>query len=131
MNFLSDYLPEYNEYAVVHDALPVRITFNIEGKTELLKKVVVSKNACIEIPELEVRILPGSKSEDLYCDVYELLSRIETAVKADTIEEVKKEEVLLKMALLKNGRFRATLVLIDPRGLSFIMGAAQRECINT
>jgi ZPR1 zinc finger protein len=129
---LTDYDPKYIEPALVDPWAPVRYTLAIDGETDLLTKVIKSKNASVEIPEFDLRILPGLNSKGLICDVVGLLSRIEDAIKATWgVDDIKKEELLEKIGLLIEGKAKATLVLIDPSGLSLIMGNAAKEMLNT
>lgn len=130
--FLTGYDQRYIEAALPDACQPVRYMLTITEEVDLLTKVVKSKTASVEIPELEIRILPGSNSKNLICDVFGLLSRIEDAIKMGRgIENTKTKELLEKLGQIKNGRLTATLVLTDPSGLSLINGAAIKEPLNT
>jgi zinc finger protein len=130
--FLTGYDPRFIEPAIADSCKPVIYTLNIERESDLLVKVIKSKRASVEIPELDIRILPGLNSKDLMCDVFGLLSRIEGAIKiGHKIEIEKRDELLDKITQLKEGRRRATIVLTDPSGLSLIMGNAAKEILNT
>jgi zinc finger protein len=130
--FLTDYDPRYIEPALSDSCKPVMFTLKIVGESDLVTRVIKSKSACIEIPELDIRILPGLNSKDLICDVSGLLSRIEGAIEMGlSMGAEKSDELLEKIAQLKDGRRRATLVLTDPSGLSLILGGAAKEIINT
>ncbi len=130
--FLTGYDPKFIEPAFSDHCQPVKYTLDIKKGEDLSIKVIKSKCACIELPELDIRILPGLNSQDLICDVFGLLNRIETAIKiGHHMESWKKNEVLEKIEQLKDGRRTATLVLIDPTGLSLIMGGAEKEILNT
>src|SRR3990170_1169970 len=126
--FLTGYDPRYIEPALADSCQPVTYTLNIDREEDLLTKVIKSKNASVEIPEFDIRILPGLNSKDLICDVFSLLSRIEEAIRIGrgNFENPKKEELLEKISELKDGRLRATLVITDPSGLSLIMGDASK-----
>jgi zinc finger protein len=132
IGFLTGYDSKFIEPALPDTLHPVTFTLSIEKETDLTTKVIKSKTACVEIPELDIRILPGMNSKDLICDVFGLLSRIQGAIElGQGIEHPKKSELLEKIGRLKEGRFNATLVLTDPSGLSIIMGDAVKEIINT
>jgi zinc finger protein len=129
---LTGYDPQYIEPALADSCNPVMFTLKIVGESDLVTRVIKSKNACIEIPELDIRILPGLNSKDLICDVFGLLSRIEGAIEMGlSMGAEKSDELLEKIAQLKDGSRRATLVLTDPSGLSLILGGAAKEIINT
>jgi|GEM_PF-5147721 len=132
ISFLTGFDPEYMSSALEDSSHPVTYTLNIKGEADLQTRVIKSKHASVEIPELDIRILPGDNSEDIICDVFGLLSRIETAIHIGPgVEEDKKIELLENITCLKEGRCLATLVLTDPSGLSVIMGEANKEFINT
>jgi zinc finger protein len=132
VTFLTRYDPKYIEPAISESFQPVMFTLSIEDEEDLDTKVIKSKSASIEIPEFDIRILPGLNSRDLICDVSGLLTRIEGAIKiGQGIEPDKRLELIEKIAQLKEGRRRATLVLTDPMGLSLIMGSAAKEILNT
>ncbi|RMF91161.1 MAG: hypothetical protein D6733_01930 [Methanobacteriota archaeon] len=130
--FLNDFDRRYMEPALPDPCGPVRYTLPIREEADLLTKVIKSKNASVEIPEFDLRILPGSNSRGLVCDVHGLLSRIEDAIRMGrSLEDVKKEGLLEKVERLKEGRAQATLVIIDPSGLSLVTGNAVKELLNT
>ena len=132
ISFLTGFDPEYISSALDDSAHPVTYTLNIKGASDLQTRVIKSKHASVEIPEFDIRILPGDNSEDIICDVFGLLCRIETAIQiGPSVEADKKTELLENMLCLKEGRCLATLVLTDPSGLSVIMGEADKEVINT
>ncbi len=130
-SLLQEYDPRFIELALSELSSPVRYILNV-GKTNLSTKLIKSKKASIEIPELEIRILPGIGSKDVICDVYRLLSWIEDSIRMGRIVgSVGRPELLEKMALLKNGEIGATLIIIDPSGKSWVFGEAEKEPINT
>jgi len=111
---------------------PVMYTLPIRGEQDLATKLVKSRSAFIELPELDIKLMPGKGSRDMVCDVYGLLSRLEGVIKMESrIEARRKAEILARIGAIKEGRDRVTLVLIDPTGLSMIMGDAQKELLNT
>jgi zinc finger protein len=132
INYLTGFDSKYMEPALVQSCQPVIYTLSIGAESDLLTKVIKSKNACVEIPELDIRILPGMNSKDLICDVFGLLSGIESSIKmGQNIELSKRDELLDRISQIKFGKGKATLVLTDPSGLSLIMGSAEKEILNT
>lgn len=132
ISLVTGFDPQYMSSALDDSAHPVTYTLNIKGASDLQTRVIKSKHASVEIPELDIRILPGVNSEDIICDVFGLLSRIETAIQlGPSVEAGKKTELLENITCLKEGRCLATLVLTDPSGLSVIMGEADKEVLNT
>jgi zinc finger protein len=130
--FLTNYDTQYIEPAISGPAQPVRYILNIEGEADLVTKIIKSKCACVEIPELDIRILPGSNSQDLICDVFGLISRIEEAIKIiQNVEKTENVDLLNSIAQIKGGKKKATLIIVDPSGLSLIMGKASKEILNT
>jgi len=131
-NILTGYDSKYLDSTVGESCQPVMFTLDINSSSDLSTKVIKSKTASVELPELDIRILPGLNSKDLVCDVFGLLCGIENAIKMGlSVETSNEEEVLKKIIELKDGTLRTTLVLIDPAGLSLIMGKAERELLNT
>ncbi len=132
ISFLTGFDPQYMSSALEDSAHPVTYTLSIKAESDLQTRVIKSKHASVEIPELDIRILPGVNSEDIICDVFGLLSQIETAIRfGPSVEADKKTELLENITCLKEGRCLATLVLTDPSGLSVIMGEADKEVLNT
>lgn len=129
--YLTGFDPQLLEPAFKDLCLPVVFTLKIQGEEDMAIRLVKSKKACIEIPELDMRILPGKHSKDIICDVYGLLTSIEGSLGCDSAERGSENELIQKLEQIKKGELNATLLLTDPSGLSFIMGDASKEILNT
>lgn len=116
---------------------PVRYTLRIEKKEQINARVVKSKNASIEIPELGIKITPGPSSQSYISNVEGVLMRIEEnleEIKKIKPHEVKKIEKLIKeIEEIREGKRKATLIIFDPSGNSLIGddNAVREDNVNT
>jgi zinc finger protein len=108
---------------------PSRYTLHVESVDDLDARVIRSSSGTIRVPELGVNIEPGCASESYITNVEGILDRIEgiiefatrTAREAEDPDRTKKgEEILETMKLVRQGRFKITLVIEDPMGNSAI-----------
>lgn len=110
---------------------PVRYTLKIERKEQINTRVVKSKNASIEIPELGIKITPGPGSQSYISNVEGVLLRVQEnlmEIKRIKPEEAEKVEKLIKeIEKIKEGKRKATLIIFDPSGNSLIGDDAIRE----
>ncbi len=106
---------------------PVRYTMKITEK-KLNVRVVKSQTATLSIPELGLKVEPGTKSQGYVSNVEGVLNRFESAV-ATAMSWAEEEnikanalEILEKIENLKSGEdITATLVIEDPFGHSVIV----------
>lgn len=106
---------------------PVRYTMKITKET-LNVRVVKSQTATLSIPELGLKVEPGSKSQGYVSNVEGVLNRFESAV-ATAMSWAEEEnikvnalKILEKIENLKSGEdVTATLVIEDPFGHSTIV----------
>lgn len=123
---------EDNDVMIASDLnKPVRYTLRIERKEQINARVVKSKHASIEIPELGIKITPGPSSQSYISNVEGVLLRIQ-----ENLEEIKKikpeeaekvEELINEIEKIKEGKRKATLIIFDPSGNSLIGDDAIRE----
>lgn len=116
---------KHSDTLILEEKGPVGYTLKIDDEKDMFTKVIKSSYATIEIPELGVKITPGSHSEGCITNVEGVLARIEDVVKgvnaSDKAALKKAGELLKKIALLKEGIGKATLHLLDPTGNSAIV----------
>lgn len=111
---------------------PRRYEYEVTSADDMEVRVVRSSTGFLEIPELEVSIRPGPRSEGFVSNIEGVLERVKGA-----IETAKKEaspegraEAERKLGLLekvRQGKFRATIILSDPNGHSAIVHANARK----
>ncbi|PWR70114.1 ZPR1 zinc finger domain-containing protein [Methanospirillum lacunae] len=104
---------------------PVRIEFPVTSEEDLMVRVVRSTQGEIQIPELGVEITPGPACEGFVSNVEGILMRIDKVLDSAIIDgddEQRRNAMDLKekIALVKTGSFRITLIIIDPMGNSVI-----------
>jgi zinc finger protein len=105
---------------------PVKYTLKVD-KTKLNTRVVKSPSATITIPELGLKVEPGSKSQGYVSNIEGVLNRfeeaVETALKWAEDEYTKRNavKILEEMEEIKGGGKTATLILEDPFGHSLIV----------
>ena len=104
----------------------VKYKIKVNEKT-LSARVVKSSSATIKIPELEIEVFPGSRSEGYISNVEGVLLRIENAVKSamlfseDKDKKKKGEEILRKLENVRKGKEEITLIIEDASGNSAII----------
>ena len=92
----------------------------VEKPQDLQTRVVRSRTATIEIPELGVKIRPGPIAEAFISNIEGILERIED--KAEIInEQFKSETFFKKLDDAKRGEFAFTLIIKDHSGNSAII----------
>ncbi|MDK2974047.1 MAG: zinc finger protein [Methanofollis sp.] len=111
---------------VLNEGVPSRSEMTVQGEDDLSVRVVRSSSGTIEVPELGVEITPGPASEGFITNVEGVLVRIDavldTAVRTAEGEELEHALALKeRIALVREGRARITLIIDDPSGSSAII----------
>jgi zinc finger protein len=117
----------YSDVMIPEAKEGAKYTIKVKEET-LTARVVKSSSATIKIPELEVEVVPGAKSEGYISNVEGVLLRIEDAVKIardwnrDDEEKVKKcDEIIKAIEEARAGKRELTLIIEDPTGNSAII----------
>ena len=106
---------------------PARFELAVGNPEDLSVRIVRSMSASIEVPELGVRIDPGTKCEGFVSNVEGVLDRIDQVLGSvltwaeDACERERALELKEMIALAKAGEFPFTVVLEDPSGNSRIL----------
>ncbi len=115
---------------------PARYKIKVNAST-LSARVVKSSTAIIKIPELEIEVFPGPRSEGYISNVEGVLLRMENAVKTALLfsenekQKKKAEEILQALEKARKGKKELTLIIEDPSGNSVIIHElAEREEIK-
>ncbi|MEE8358638.1 MAG: ZPR1 zinc finger domain-containing protein [Candidatus Hydrothermarchaeales archaeon] len=116
---------KHSDTLIVEESNPVEYTLKISCEQDMSVRVIRSSRATVEIPELGVKISPGSHSEGYITNVEGVLERIKEAIEtgvrgSDKSARRKAEELYDKISLLKEGKGVATLHILDPSGNSAI-----------
>ena len=101
----------------------VKYTLNISDDKDMLIRVVRSGNSTIEIPEIGVKITPGTGSEGYITNIEGIIKRIEDILLTLSNGEDKDKVKLLldKIEKIKKGEKTAKLIIEDPSGNSVII----------
>ncbi len=114
---------------------PVMWVVPVEGPEDLAIRVVRSTNGTIEIPELGLKVEPGTACEGFVTNIEGVLNRFEQAVAGilmnpETEDERKQaESVLRKITDAKEGAVPFTLILTDPSGNSALVSEKARKTL--
>lgn len=115
---------------------PARVTFPIAAEEDMLVRVVRSASCTIRVPELGVLVEPGMFAEAFVSNVEGLLARVERIVRVlhrdaeDEASRRRAQRLLDRLARVRAGKERATLVLEDPFGNSAVVSdRARREAL--
>jgi zinc finger protein ZPR1 len=117
---------KYSDTICMDQKEPVKYTI-ILNKKKLNVRVVKSQSATISIPELGLKVEPGSQSQGYVSNVEGVLKRFEKAVKTalswteDDDARNTALEILNGIERVKNGDKETTLILEDPLGHSIIL----------
>ena len=110
-------------------------TFKVTSKKDLNVRVIKSSTGTIELPELGIKIEPGSFSEAFVTNIEGIFVRATEVIKqADRFSdnEAKKsiaEQLLKRIEVIRTGKGEATIIIRDPMGNSSIVSekAIKRE----
>ncbi|MFX1503543.1 MAG: ZPR1 zinc finger domain-containing protein, partial [Promethearchaeota archaeon] len=107
---------------------PGIMTLNITDEDDLKSKIYRSPLGKLEIPELDLAVEPGPRADFYYTNVQGILFRFENAVsiyknnlKKDDPEMEEIDELLSKLNMAIDGKFKFTLKITDPQGGSYII----------
>ncbi|MDN7024739.1 ZPR1 zinc finger domain-containing protein [Methanoculleus sp. FWC-SCC1] len=117
---------------------PVMWAVPVDAPEDLAIRVVRSTTGTIEIPELGLKVEPGTACEGFVTNIEGVLNRFEQAVanilmNPETEEErTQAEGVLSRILDAKNGSIPFTLILTDPAGNSaLISDKAQKTLLDS
>lgn len=113
---------------------PVKYILNV-NKSNLNARVIKSQSATVSIPELGLKVEPGSGSQGYVSNIEGVLNRFHDAVKRalNLVEDEQSREnafnILKEIEKIKNGENTATVLIEDPFGHSMIIheDASKRE----
>ncbi len=123
----------HTDVMVLEQREPARYTLVIESAEDMYIRVIRSSSATIKVPELGIEVTPGSEAQGFISNVEGVLLRMEEAVQTAErwaeSEAAKKraKELLRKIAEIKAGKRRATLIISDPTGNSAIISEKARK----
>ncbi len=107
---------------------PGIMTLRVSNENDLKSKIYRSPVGKLEIPELELFVVPGPSADFYYTNVEGILFRFENAVSIyrknlekddDDIEEV--DKILYELHKAMEGEFNFTLIITDTGGGSYII----------
>lgn len=105
---------------------PTKYSLKVD-KTKMNSRVVKSQSATITIPELGLKVEPGSQSQSYVSNIEGVLNRFEKAVKT-ALSWAEEEEsktsairIIDELSKVNNGEKVITLVIEDPFGQSLII----------
>ncbi len=110
-----------------------RISYVVEDEEDIYAKIVRAPTATIKVPELGTTIRPGPAAQAFITNVEGLMERIrdaiEMAIRWSESDEEKKQGLayLKKIEEILNGNEKATIIIEDPLGNSFIIPPKGRE----
>lgn len=105
---------------------PCRYTLSVESEEDMLIRVVRSSHAAIEIPELGVKITPGSEAQGFISNVEGILARVEDVLRIvlgweEEDKRKKAVELLGELQKVRAGEKKVRIILNDPSGNSAIL----------
>ena len=105
---------------------PLSYKIEIENEKDLTAKVVRASSATLIIPELGVKIEPGSYAQGFITNVEGVLERVENVLKfqlrvqkGKKLEKVK--QLIKKIERMREGKEKFSLIIKDPFGNSGIV----------
>ncbi|QYZ79563.1 ZPR1 zinc finger domain-containing protein [Methanofollis formosanus] len=118
---------------IMREGVPGRDELTVSGEEDLSVRVVRGSAGTIEVPELGIEIKPGPAAEAFISNVEGVLDRIdavlEIALRTAGAEE--RERCLAirdRIAAVKRGEDRVTLIIEDPTGNSALIRNPEDGC---
>ncbi|MFH8086863.1 MAG: ZPR1 zinc finger domain-containing protein [Candidatus Aenigmatarchaeota archaeon] len=117
---------KHNDIFNVEIKEPMSYRIRVENEKDLTTKVVRASSGTIIVPELGVKIEPGSYAEGFITNVEGILERIENVLKyQEKIQKGKKLEkikkLMEKIERMREGKEKFTVIIKDPFGNSAII----------
>jgi len=111
----------------------------VDNGQKTMARVVRSSSCTIRIPELDLEVAPGGSSSGYVTNVEGVINRFETAIETiirgddDGMDTEIATKILDRLRLVKQGKERISVELLDPRGRSQIIHgeAISRELNDT
>ena len=123
---------KHNDVFNVEIKEPTSYKMRVEEEKDLNVRVIRSSSCTVIIPELGIKIEPGSYSQGFISNVEGILERMEGVLKSQLevqtgrkLERVKK--LLQRIEKMRNGKEKFTLILKDPFGNSGIASEKARK----
>lgn len=117
---------KYSDTICLEQKEPVRYSLKIK-KDNLNARVVKSQTATVSIPQLGLKVEPGSKCEGYVSNVEGIINRFEDAVNTalkfveDNESQQNGLKILEEIEKVKNGEREVELIIEDPFGHSIII----------
>jgi zinc finger protein len=115
---------------------PTKYIAKIRDVEDLKIKVVKSSTAIIKIPELKVKMEPGSISQGYITNIEGILQRVEDSTIMmkgwlSNLNKIKKcEDVLCKVKEAVEGGFKFTFIIEDPLGNSLLLPENNQKIVK-
>jgi zinc finger protein len=117
----------HSEVLSLEEREPASYTLEVERVEDLSIRVIRSETSTLRVPELDVEVRPGPRSEGYITNVEGVLRRIEDVL--STIEKQeggrkkgrKAGELLRILRRVFRGEETVTLCLLDPKGIGAIL----------
>jgi zinc finger protein len=112
---------------ILGEGEPVRWTMQVDDAEDLSTRVVRSTTGTIEVPELEMKVEPGSACEGFVTNIEGVLNRFTGAIDSfllGTEDEEEREKVLAirdRIEEAKTGSLPFTMIIEDPAGNSALI----------
>jgi len=120
---------------ILGEGEPVRWTMEVDGAEDLSTRVVRSTTGTIEIPELEMKVEPGSACEGFVTNIEGVLNRflgaVESFLRATEDEEEQERALAIRGRIeeAKAGDLSFTVILEDPAGNSALVSKKARKTL--
>jgi zinc finger protein len=116
----------YSDVILLNESEPVRWEIHVDEPDDLMVRVVRSSRGVLEIPELGVKVEPGTACEGFITNVEGVLNRVENVLQsvltwAEGDERINACALMEKIEDVKKGEVPITLILEDCTGNSAII----------
>ncbi|QSZ67604.1 ZPR1 zinc finger domain-containing protein [Methanofollis aquaemaris] len=111
---------------IMREGVPTRDELTVSGEEDLSVRVVRGSAGTIEVPEFGVEIKPGPAAESFISNVEGVLDRIDAVLEialrgAEAEERERCLAIRARIAAVKRGEERVTLIIDDPTGNSALI----------
>ena len=107
----------------------------VDNDQKTMARVVRSSSCTIRIPELDLEVSPGGSSSGYVTNIEGVIKRFENAIETiirgddDGMGTEIAKKILDRLRLVKQGKDRVSVELLDPRGRSQIIHGEAISCL--
>jgi len=126
---------KHSDIICTAERIPSRYSLKVETSQDLYAKVIRSSTATIRIPELGIKVEPGSSSTAFITNVEGVLERVKDIVEMakrwikNRRKQKRCDKILSTIEEVKSGKEKITIIIEDPLGNSAIVHSQKDKVV--